>query len=164
MLRTGFDSPRGNSVDWGRVEGRRRDRGRAPSPPGEVSLEDRTLACDDCGAEFVFTVAEQEFFRDQGFAHDPKRCRDCRALKRRRQKGGPGAAPARPHAPRGVQVRRVRQAAPDGAAPPRAARRNEDAATHPAICTLCGMDTQVPFVPDGIRPVYCLPCLKRQTR
>jgi CxxC-x17-CxxC domain-containing protein len=31
-------------------------------------------------------------------------------------------------------------------------------------CTVCGAQTEVPFVPDGVRPVYCLPCLKRQTR
>jgi CxxC-x17-CxxC domain-containing protein len=35
---------------------------------------------------------------------------------------------------------------------------------HTATCSVCGVATEVPFVPDGVRPVYCLPCLKRQTR
>jgi CxxC-x17-CxxC domain-containing protein len=29
---------------------------------------------------------------------------------------------------------------------------------------VCGTPAEVPFVPDGIRPVYCLPCLKQRTR
>ena len=32
------------------------------------------------------------------------------------------------------------------------------------ICSACGEETLVPFVPDGVRPVFCLPCLKQQTR
>lgn len=35
---------------------------------------------------------------------------------------------------------------------------------HATTCSLCGTDTEVPFVPDGVRPVFCLPCLKKQTR
>ncbi len=44
--------------------------------------EDRTLVCRDCGAEFVFTVGEQEFFAEKGFTNDPVRCRECRASKK----------------------------------------------------------------------------------
>lgn len=29
---------------------------------------------------------------------------------------------------------------------------------HPARCSKCGLDCQVPFVPDPNRPVYCKPC------
>ncbi len=35
---------------------------------------------------------------------------------------------------------------------------------HRAICSICGDNAEVPFKPDGVRPVYCLPCLKRTTR
>ncbi|HPT98842.1 MAG TPA: zinc-ribbon domain containing protein, partial [Armatimonadota bacterium] len=28
---------------------------------------DKTLACRDCGAEFVFTAGEQEFYAERGF-------------------------------------------------------------------------------------------------
>lgn len=30
-------------------------------------MEDKTLVCQDCGAEFVFTVGEQEFYKEKGF-------------------------------------------------------------------------------------------------
>ena len=47
----------------------------------------------------------------------------------------------------------------------RAARRTSDGASngraramHDVICSNCGKQTQVPFVPTGARPVYCLDC------
>jgi hypothetical protein len=44
-------------------------------------MEDKTLVCVDCGEEFVFTVGEQEFFAEKGFA-EPKRCKTCRDKKK----------------------------------------------------------------------------------
>ena len=41
--------------------------------------EDKTLVCRDCGAEFVFTAGEQEFYAEKGFQNEPTRCKDCRA-------------------------------------------------------------------------------------
>ena len=38
-------------------------------------LQDKTLVCRDCEAEFTFTVGEQEFYREKGFLHPPSRCR-----------------------------------------------------------------------------------------
>ena len=29
---------------------------------------------------------------------------------------------------------------------------------HPVVCAQCGVDTEVPFVPRGDRPVYCSDC------
>ena len=29
---------------------------------------------------------------------------------------------------------------------------------HPVVCDQCGVDTMVPFVPRGDRPVYCSDC------
>ena len=29
---------------------------------------------------------------------------------------------------------------------------------HPVVCAQCGVDTMVPFVPRGDRPVYCSDC------
>ncbi len=29
---------------------------------------------------------------------------------------------------------------------------------HPVVCAKCGVDTTVPFVPSGDRPVYCSDC------
>ncbi len=43
---------------------------------------DKTLTCTDCGAEFTFTVGEQEFYAEKGFTNEPKRCRDCRQKRK----------------------------------------------------------------------------------
>ena len=50
--------------------------------------EDKTLVCKDCGAEFVFTAGEQEFYKEKGFDNEPKRCKACRDRKKneRRQR------------------------------------------------------------------------------
>ena len=53
--------------------------------------EDKTLVCKDCGAEFVFTAGEQEFYAEKGLANEPTRCKDCRiarknSLKQSREK------------------------------------------------------------------------------
>jgi CxxC-x17-CxxC domain-containing protein len=48
----------------------------------------------------------------------------------------------------------------------RAARRTTEGnggrsrAMHDVICSNCGKQTQVPFVPTGARPVYCLDCFQ----
>ena len=44
--------------------------------------EDKTLVCKDCGAEFVFTAGEQEFYAEKGFVNEPKRCKSCRDAKK----------------------------------------------------------------------------------
>ena len=56
-------------------------------------MEDKTLTCRDCGAEFVFSAAEQEFYAEKGFTNEPGRCPACRAT--RRQQNGGSARPAR---------------------------------------------------------------------
>ena len=44
--------------------------------------QDKTLTCKDCGAEFVFTAGEQEFYAEKGFQHAPQRCKACRDAKK----------------------------------------------------------------------------------
>ena len=44
--------------------------------------EDRTLSCKDCGAEFIFTAGEQEFYAEKGFQNEPTRCKDCRVSRK----------------------------------------------------------------------------------
>jgi CxxC-x17-CxxC domain-containing protein len=51
-------------------------------------MEDRTLVCEDCGQEFVFSREEQEFYAARGF-QAPKRCKPCRS-RRKEQRGGRG--------------------------------------------------------------------------
>ena len=44
--------------------------------------QDKTLTCKDCGAEFVFTAGEQEFYAEKGFQNEPQRCKACRDAKK----------------------------------------------------------------------------------
>ena len=37
-------------------------------------MEDKKIICKDCGSEFVFTVGEQEFYKEKGFDNEPVRC------------------------------------------------------------------------------------------
>ena len=45
-------------------------------------FEDRTLVCNECGQEFVFTAGEQEFYAEKGFTNDPKKCKACRDARK----------------------------------------------------------------------------------
>lgn len=47
-----------------------------------MEKKDKTLTCQDCGAEFVFTVSEQEFYEEKGFTNEPRRCKECRNKKK----------------------------------------------------------------------------------
>lgn len=46
-------------------------------------VKDKQLMCKDCGASFVYTAGDQEFYASKGF-NEPKRCKDCR-LKKKQQ-------------------------------------------------------------------------------
>ncbi len=45
-------------------------------------MKDKTIKCKDCGNEFVFTVRDQEFYKEKGFLNEPARCKDCRDKKK----------------------------------------------------------------------------------
>jgi len=74
------------------------DNERFPDPDGFASqlppetaapsdFKDLTIRCVDCGNDFVFTSADHEFFSEK-IGKDyktPRRCKDCRAAKRRQQ-------------------------------------------------------------------------------
>jgi len=49
--------------------------------------EDKTLICNDCGKEFIFSASEQEFYEEKGFQNEPKRCPDCRAARKQKLNG-----------------------------------------------------------------------------
>jgi len=53
-----------------------------------MEYTDKTLQCRDCGAEFIFSAGEQEFYAEKGFTNEPGRCNDCRARKRRERSDG----------------------------------------------------------------------------
>lgn len=45
-------------------------------------MADKTLTCKDCGAEFVFTEGEQQFYAEKGFTNEPQRCSECRKARK----------------------------------------------------------------------------------
>ena len=44
--------------------------------------EDKTLKCKECGADFIFTAGEQEFYAEKGLVNEPQRCKACRAARK----------------------------------------------------------------------------------
>lgn len=98
---------------------------------------DKVLKCRDCGEEFVFTAGEQAFYKERGFQHEPTRCRRCREEKKR-QGGVQGGAPVHASAPSSSGPREL----------------------HEAVCSNCGVATQVPFRPTPGKPVFCRDCFQ----
>jgi len=43
---------------------------------------EKVLVCKDCGREFDFSAAEQEFYAEKGFTNEPGRCPECRAARK----------------------------------------------------------------------------------
>ena len=96
-------------------------------------FKDRSLICKECGAEFVFTQGEQEFFWTKGFDNQPNRCPSCRRIRRDRSSNHTNS--------------------------------NFDAQQMFEVpCSRCGNITQVPFIPDGRKPVYCRECLQQYSQ
>jgi CxxC-x17-CxxC domain-containing protein len=99
-----------------------------------MSSQDKVLTCRDCNQEFLFTAGEQSFYAEKGFQHEPTRCRNCRATR----KGGGGGGGGSMSADTGNR------------------------ALHPAVCSECGKETQVPFRPTSGKPVYCRECFQKR--
>src|SRR5437870_3034191 len=55
---------------------------------GQMSYQDKTLTCVDCGNEFAFTANEQAFYADRGFTNEPKRCPNCRQSRKANRGSG----------------------------------------------------------------------------
>ena len=49
---------------------------------------DMQITCSDCGQDFTFSSADQQFFQERGYS-TPKRCKPCRQAKKNDQ-GGSG--------------------------------------------------------------------------
>ncbi|MDR7867044.1 MAG: zinc-ribbon domain containing protein [Sporomusaceae bacterium] len=96
--------------------------------------QDKNLTCRDCGAEFVFTASEQDFFAEKGFTNEPGRCPECRAARKQQNRGMSRGG--------SYQQREM----------------------HDVTCAACGVQTQVPFRPSSDRPVYCRDCFAANKR
>ena len=101
---------------------------------------DKTLVCQDCNQEFVFSASEQQFYADRQFS-EPRRCPSCRAA-RKAQRGDFGGGSS--HMGGGGGGRGGYSSGP----------REMFSAT----CSSCGREAQVPFRPSGAKPVYCSDC------
>ena len=55
-----------------------------------MSFQDKTIHCADCGTDFSFTAAEQEFYQSRGYTNEPKRCPSCRQARKTERHGGRG--------------------------------------------------------------------------
>ncbi len=51
-------------------------------------MQDKTLLCKDCGAQFTFSVRDQQFYAEKGFENEPQRCRDCRNARKTQRANG----------------------------------------------------------------------------
>ncbi len=52
-----------------------------------MDLADKNLVCQDCTNIFLFSIAEQEFFKEKGLTNMPKRCAICRVSARYKRNG-----------------------------------------------------------------------------
>jgi CxxC-x17-CxxC domain-containing protein len=95
-----------------------------------ITAMDKELICTACGGPFVFTEAEQEFYQSKGF-NEPRKCKPCRDAAKQSRGGGGGRG---------------------GYGAPRQ--------LYDAVCSGCGVQTQVPFQPTGAKPVYCRECFQ----
>ena len=96
----------------------------------EAEFTDLQINCIDCAETFVFTVGEQQFFRDKGLLNPPKRCKDCKKAKTKRIDA--------------IELGRML-----------GKRQRVDVR---AKCAKCEIVTTVPFYPSQGRPVYCREC------
>jgi len=101
-----------------------------------LDLKDKTLACHDCKAEYVFSVEEQQEYLAIGHRHPPKRCPACRAARAERKAAKAKEREATSANSYSSATRKMYQ----------------------IVCSECGKETQVPFEPKAGRPVYCSDC------
>ena len=106
-----------------------------------TTTADKMLTCVDCRQTFAFTASEQQFYADRQFS-EPRRCPSCRAV-RKASRGNEG------YGSRGSWSRGIDRG-------PRE--------MFSATCASCGREAQVPFRPNGTKPVYCTDCFNPQRR
>lgn len=116
-----------------------------------MSFADKTLTCRDCSEEFVFTAGEQEFYQEKGFTNEPTRCPNCRRANKARRNSSGGAGYGNSYGNDGGSYG---NSYGGGERPERT--------MHPAVCSACGKETMVPFVPRNDKPVYCSDCFQSQ--
>ena len=149
-----------------------------------MEFVDRQLTCMDCSQLFTFTAGEQEFYDRKGFKEEPKRCKNCREVRKQRRNGdfapgggGGGGGNARGngggyggggyggggYGDEDDIGNRASGGGGGGGRGPREVRDFGGGGRGPremfdATCAQCGVQTRVPFKPVAGRPVYCREC------
>lgn len=100
------------------------------------------IVCTACGTGFVFTDEEQDFYQSKGF-QPPRKCKPCRDAAKQNRGGGSGGGSRGGYGGGGYD---------------RPQRQMFD-----AVCASCGVNTQVPFQPNGTKPVYCRDCFQQSS-
>jgi CxxC-x17-CxxC domain-containing protein len=103
-------------------------------------MSDQTLTCRDCGQQFVFSAGEQAFYQERGFS-PPMRCPACRQKRKQDRNTGAGGYDSGSYGGGGGYSSGPRQ-------------------LYPAVCSNCGRETEVPFMPRTDKPVYCRECFQ----
>ncbi len=139
-----------------------------------MDFEDKVIVCQDCGKEFAHTVDDQKRYAERGFTADPKRCRECRQVRKDKAASSPGGQGARPQVGGGGRSGDRPQGGGGGRGfrgPPR--ERSEGfrsgggghgrppRASFDAVCAACGIQTTVPFEPTQGRDVFCRDCFRK---
>ncbi len=119
---------------------------------------DKTLTCADCGQEFTFTASEQQFFADRQFS-EPRRCPSCRASR----KAARGSSDGGGYSGGGYSGGGATSGYSGGGYSSGGYDRPQRE-MFSATCSSCGREAQVPFRPNGSKPVYCSDCFKTQRR
>ncbi len=117
-----------------------------------MSFTDKTLTCRDCGSEFTFTAGEQEFYAQKGFDNEPTRCQSCRRARKMQRDSGGGDHSYGSSGSYGG----------GGSYSSGGGYNRSERIQHETVCSNCGRQTTVPFVPRGDRPVYCADCFAQQ--
>jgi len=52
-----------------------------------MSFQDKSIQCSDCGTTFIFSAEDQEFFQSKGYTNEPKRCLECRQVRKSERYG-----------------------------------------------------------------------------
>jgi CxxC-x17-CxxC domain-containing protein len=55
--------------------------------PNDLIFEPKMITCSDCADDFTFSTSEQKFFQEHSFFNQPKRCPNCRVVRRMNRRG-----------------------------------------------------------------------------
>jgi CxxC-x17-CxxC domain-containing protein len=116
-------------------------------------MSDKTLTCRDCGQEFAFTAGEQAFYAERGFS-EPMRCPSCRSRRKAERNATSGGYDNGGYSDSGGYGGGGGGGGGGYSSGPRQ--------LYPAVCSNCGRDTEVPFMPRTDKPVYCRECFQQQ--